>query len=110
MKASMGSHQHKLALKRQALLLKIQAQRSLMGMHVDEVRQSMTVAGTILGFAGKMGNSARRHPLLGGLVLAAVLILKPRRVLSMAQTALMGWQVWNSVAGMRKRADNSKTP
>lgn len=106
----MGNHQEKLALRRQALLLKIQAQRSLLGMHCNEVRESMSVAQSIVGFIGKVGNSARRRPLLGGLALGAVLILKPRRVLAMAQTALMGWQVWNTVAGMRKRIQKSTDP
>lgn len=98
----MGNRQQRLVLKRQALLLKIQAQRSMLGMQCNEFRQSMAVTQTILGFIGKAGNTARRRPLLGGTILAAVLILKPRRVLSMAKTALMSWQIWNSVKAIRK--------
>ncbi|MDP1976555.1 YqjK family protein [Undibacterium sp.] len=103
----MGNHQERLALRRQALLLKIQAERSLMTIHCKDFKQSMGMADVAAGLLGKAGQIARQRPLLGGIAIAAILVLKPRRIFSFAKSALLGWETWRSVATIvqRMRAD-----
>ncbi|MFZ6743016.1 hypothetical protein ACO0LC_07330 [Undibacterium sp. JH2W] len=105
------SHLGKLALRRQALLLKIQAERSLMTIHCQEFKQSIGMVGVATGMLGKAGQIARQRPLLGGIAIAALFILKPRRIFSFARSALLGWETWRSVAGIvqRMRTDVSDT-
>jgi len=110
----MDKRQERLALRRQALLLKIQAERGLMSIHYQELRESMGMAGVATGFLGKAGQIARQRPLLGGIALAAILILKPRRILSFARSAILGWETWRSIANIVQRvrtdASNSGKP
>lgn len=103
----MGKRQERLALRRQALLLKIQAERGLMTMHCQELKESMGMAGVATGLLGKAGQIVRQRPLLGGLAVAAVLIFKPRRIFSFARSAILGWETWRGVANIlqRVRAD-----
>lgn len=98
----MRKRQEKLALKRQALLLKIQAQRSLMHIQGKELRQSLSLVDLASDLFGKMGDSTRRHPILGLALAAAVLVLKPRRAFAIAKFALMGRQIWQSLSSLLK--------
>lgn len=107
----MGNRQERLALRRQALLLKIQAERGLMTIHYQELKESMGMAGGAASLLGRAGRLARQRPLLGGIAIAAVLIFKPRRIFSFAKSALLGWQTWRSLAnvfrGIRTDVSNS---
>ncbi|MFZ6872470.1 YqjK family protein [Undibacterium sp. Di27W] len=105
------SHLGRLVLRRQALLLKIQAERSLMAIHCQEFKESIGMVGVATGMLSKAGQIARQRPLLGGLAIAALFILKPRRIFSFARSALLGWETWRSVAGIvqRMRTDVSDT-
>ncbi|MES2039162.1 MAG: YqjK family protein [Pseudomonadota bacterium] len=107
----MGNRQERLALRRQALLLKIQAERGLMTIHYQELKESMGMAGGAASLLGRAGQFARHRPLLGGIAIAAVLIFKPRRIFSFAKSALLGWQTWRSLANVLRgiRTDVSNT-
>ncbi|MFZ6718968.1 YqjK family protein [Undibacterium sp. Ji49W] len=104
----MVKRQEKLAQKRQALLLKIQAQRSLVTIYGTEIRQSLSLVDMASELFGKMGNSARRRPIASLLITAVVMILKPARAFAVARSALMGWQIWQSLSSLVKHLRQSR--
>lgn len=106
----MGSNQERLALRREALLVKTQAQRHLMILHGRELKQSLEMADLALGLCSKANTEIRRHPSFAMALAALVLALKPKRAMSLLKTALDGWQIWRRLAPLlrRFRATSSK--
>ncbi|MFZ6770728.1 YqjK family protein [Undibacterium sp. Di26W] len=104
----MAKRQEKLAQKRQALLLKIQAQRSLMTIYGTEIRQSLNLVDMASDLFGKMGDSARRRPIVSIIITAVVMVLKPKRAFAVAKSALMGWQIWQSLSSLVKHLRQSR--
>ncbi|MFZ6771982.1 YqjK family protein [Undibacterium sp. SXout7W] len=105
----MNSHREKLALRRQALLLKTQAQRQLITLQYRELRQSLELVELAAIACRATGNAIRKRPLLGIVIAAAVTILKPARAFTLAKTALLGWQAWKKLAPVMQRARSTET-
>jgi hypothetical protein len=99
----MKKRQEQLALQREALLLKSQALRGLMAIHSNELRQSLSLADYALKLYGSVSSTVRRRPFLGVAITAAVFILTPKRIYSVAKSALLGWQTWQGLAAVMKR-------
>lgn len=103
----MGDDLERLALRRETLLLKSQAQRDLMVLHGRELKKSLEGVDLIWQLSAKAGSEIRRHPSLGVALAALVLALKPRRAASLLKTALSGWQIWRGLAPLLRRFRSS---
>lgn len=109
----MSKHLEKLALRRQALLLKTQAQRQLVTLQYRELRQSLELVELAAHACQVTGSTIKKRPLLGIAIAAAIVIMKPARAFSLAKTALLGWQTWKNLAPALqqiRRQSATKTP
>ncbi|MBI3285907.1 MAG: hypothetical protein HYZ65_13815 [Burkholderiales bacterium] len=102
----MESKLEQLALRRQALLLKSQAQRNLVRLYGKEIKQSLGWADLAWDVCGKVGAAVQRRPAIGAAVLAGILLLKPRRAISLSKSALNAWQLWQKLAPLLQRFQN----
>jgi hypothetical protein len=96
----------KLRLRRQALVTKSQAERMLLVLQGQQLKQSLSFADLGMQIAGKL----RQHPSLGISLLVTTVILKPRRIISLLKKALSAWQVWQLVAPSLKKVREAAAP
>jgi hypothetical protein len=98
----MTERSEKLALRRQSLMVKIQAQRQLLNLQTQDLQQNIVVAE--LGFSlGRIAlGKIRKQPLLGVALGAALIIIKPARLLTITSNTLQAWRIWREVAPMFK--------
>ncbi len=89
-----------LSLRRETLIAKSRAERMLLTQHSKQLRRSLLLADTGLQLLAKI----RQRPAIGIGLLAASIIIKPRRILSILKNGLLGWQIWQSVAPAFKHA------
>lgn len=91
-----------LALRREALLLKIRAQRQLLTLQLQDVKQSTEVAELGYQCASNAVGALRRRPLLAVAIGAGLLLVKPSKIVSLSRTALNTWQIWKVIAPLIK--------
>ena len=94
----------RLQLRRQALIAKSQAERMLVVLHVQQLKQSLTLADVGVKIAKKLV----QRPIMGiGIVLASF-VITPRRLLPLLKKALSVWQIWQLVAPSLSHFGNKK--
>lgn len=86
----MSSLRNKLSDHRQFLLAKIQVERSLIGLHGQQIRYSLSIVDRGLEIVSKL----KSHPTIYLGLLTAVLIIKPRRLFSALKTGVFAWQIF----------------
>lgn len=86
----MSSASKRLGERHQLLLGKIQAERLVLAQHGRQIRLSLSVVDLGLGLVKKI----RPHPALAAGLLAAVVILKPKRLLPILKSGLFVWKIW----------------
>ncbi|MFZ6847027.1 YqjK family protein [Undibacterium sp. RuRC25W] len=92
-----------LALQREVLLLKIRAQRQLLALQVEDLKQSTEVAEFGYHCARRLVGTLRHQPLLTAAITAAALLIKPTRIASVAKAAINTWQMWRAIAPLIKQ-------
>lgn len=102
----MSAYKEKLAFRREALLLKVHAQRQLLSLQTQELQQSIEFAEFSLNCAAKVVVAVRKKPILGVVLAAAVYVVKPARALSIITTSLRAWQTWRKLAPLLKQTEN----
>ncbi|MBC3935109.1 YqjK family protein [Undibacterium rugosum] len=93
----MHKQAHQLARRKQALLVKIQAQRQLFSLQKSELSGSLNLAAAGQRLGINLFGRAKQHPLLTATLAAGLVWLRPRRVLSIAKTALQAWMIWREI-------------
>lgn len=96
----------KLKQRRQALITKIQAERMLLVLHGQQLKQSLTFADMGVQIAGKLA----QRPILGLGILLATFIVKPRRIVPLLKKALSVWQLWQMVAPSLNKLKKATVP
>ena len=84
----------RLRLRRQALITKSQAERMLLVLQGQQIKQSLTLADIGMQIAGKLF----QQPIVGIGVLLVGVAIKPRRILPLLKKALSFWQIWQLIA------------
>ena len=102
----MSRHAEKLRLRRQALVTKSQAERMLLVLRGQQLRQSLVFADLGMQIAGKL----TRRPIIGLGVLLATIIVKPRRIMPLLKKALSAWQIWQLVAPSLNKMKQAAAP
>ena len=92
-----------LAMRREALLLKIGAQRQMLALQLQGIKQTTDVAELGYSCANGILHKLIQRPLLAATIGAVILIIKPARIASMSKTALKTWQIWQVIAPVIKR-------
>lgn len=101
-----SAYKDKLALRREALLLKVHAQRQLFSLQTQELQHSIEFAEFSLNFAAKVFVTIKNKPILGAVLAAAVYVVKPARALSLIVTSLRALQTWRKLAPLLKQTQN----
>jgi hypothetical protein len=102
----MSRHAEKLRLRRQALVTKSQAERMLLVLRGQQLRQSLTLADMGIQIAEKLA----QRPIIGLGVLLAAFIIKPRRIVPLLKKALSVWQIWQMVAPSLNKIKKAAAP
>lgn len=79
---------------------RIAQQRASLRQQLAPVRGVLEVPQRILKVKQEGIALARKHPLIVGGVIVALVVLRPRTVLRWAGRALGAWRTWRSVSGM----------
>ena len=87
-----------LELRRQALLLKISAQRQVLALQLQDMKQSANIAELGYRFVSGVIGKLRKNPVLGVAIGAGMLLIKPTRITSISKTAFKTWQIWRVIA------------
>ncbi len=95
----------KLKLRRQALVTKSQAERMLLVLHGQQLKQSLAFADMGVQIAGKLA----QRPIIG-LGVLLVTIIKPRRIIPLLKKALSVWQIWQLVAPSLNKIKEAAAP
>ncbi len=93
----MHKQAQQLALRKQALLVKIQAQRQLLSLQKSELSGSLNLAAASQRLGLNLFSRAKDHPLLTATLAVGLVLLRPQRVLSIAKTALQAWMIWREI-------------
>ena len=96
----------RLQLRRQALITKSQAERMLLVLHGQQLKQSLTLADMGMQIAGKI----IQRPIVGLGVLLAGFVIKPRRILPLLKKAISLWQIWQMIAPSLNKIKKSTAP
>ncbi|MFC3109828.1 YqjK family protein [Undibacterium arcticum] len=89
----MSKHAQHLAQRRQALIARSQQQRAIISLQAQQLTRSLSIVDLGLAMVAKV----KGNPLLLSAVLLGLLVIKPRRVLSVLRTGLVALQAWRSV-------------
>lgn len=100
----MSSATKKLSERHQILLCKIHAERLLLAQHGQQIRQSLSLLDLGLGLVKKI----RPHPALAAGLLAALIALKPKRLLPILKSGLFVWKIWQKFEPLFKVRCESK--
>ena len=96
----------RLQLRRQALIAKSQAERMLVVLHGQQLKQSLRLADIGIQIAGNLS----QRPIIGiGLVFASLMI-KPLRLVPLLKKALSVWQIWHLIAPSFSKLKKSAAP
>ncbi|MEB0137954.1 MULTISPECIES: YqjK family protein [unclassified Undibacterium] len=102
-----------LALRRQALLVKIHAQRCLLGLQTEQLSHSFDTVDAAYTYLAKVFALIRQRPLLSASAAALLFIVKPRRLISLSTSTLTAWQIWRRLSPLLKqwqaRSDHTPT-
>jgi hypothetical protein len=90
-----------LQLRKQALLLKIKAQRQLWHLQTEQFRSEHRLADMAQRVIGQAGDTLKKRPLTIGLGILALAVLKPGRALRLAQAGLQAWRLWQDLSASR---------
>ena len=90
----MSTHAQQLAQRRKALIARCQHQRAIISMQTERLTKSLSIVNLGLAAVAKVKN----NPLLVSAVVVGLLVIKPRRVLSLLETGLVALQAWRSLA------------
>lgn len=101
----MASATEKLSERHQILLGKIQAERLLLAQHGQQIRLSLSLVDLGFGLLKKI----RPHPALAAGLLAAIFVIKPRRLLPVLKSGLFAWKIWQKFEPLLKVRCESKT-
>lgn len=88
----------RLELRRHALLAKSQQQRETLQLHATQIRQSLSLADA----GWRMVSQIKRHPLIVAGVVAAAVVVKPRKLFSLFNKGLFAWRIWQEIRARRK--------
>ncbi len=102
----MSKHAENLKLRRQALITKSQAERMLLILRGQQLRQSLGLTDMGMQIAGKLV----QRPIIGLGVLLATIIIKPRRIIPLLKKALSVWQIWQLVAPSLNKIKKAAAP
>lgn len=91
----MSQRRHELARKRQALSLKIQAQRQLFALEFSPLEQDLQVLEKGLSLGRLLTGFCLQHPGKMGALLALITWIKPSRVLHSASKLVQAWLLWD---------------
>lgn len=93
----MPSREIELALKRGQLQERIAQQRATIATQMRPVAAALATADRAIA-VGRTGIAyVKRHPMQLGLALAALVILRPRRVWRWGRRAFLAWGVWRKL-------------
>jgi hypothetical protein len=96
----------KLRLRRQALVTKSQAERMLLVLHGQQLKQSLAFADMGVQIAGKLA----QRPMIGVGILLTTIIVKPRRIIPLLKKVLSVWQIWQLVAPSLNKIKKAAAP
>ncbi|MFZ6863468.1 YqjK family protein [Undibacterium sp. Ji67W] len=99
----MPAHPNQLAQRREALLLKIRAQRQVLTLQTQDIRQSLDIAEFGYQCASTVISRIKQRPLAAIAIAAVVFVIKPTRIASVSKTALKTWQIWRTIVPVIKR-------
>lgn len=102
----MSGHAEKLLLRRQALIAKSQAERMLLVLQGRQLKASLSFAEMGVQVAEKLV----KRPAIAAALVAAILILKPRRILPFLGKALSVWQIWQRMAQALRKIQAASAP
>jgi hypothetical protein len=102
----MSRHAEKLRLQRQALVTKSQAERILLVLHGQQLKQSLAFVDMGIQIVGKLAQS----PIIGLSVLIVSIIIKPRRIVPLLKKALSTWQIWQMLAPSLNKIKKAAAP
>ncbi|MBC3861472.1 hypothetical protein H8K32_05110 [Undibacterium jejuense] len=94
---------NQLAQRREALLIKIRAQRQVLTLQTQEIRQSLDIAEFSYQCASSVITKVKQQPLAAIAIAAVVFVIKPTRIASLSRTALKTWQIWKTIVPVIKR-------
>ena len=92
-----------LSLRRQALLVKIHAQRRLLGLQTEQLSHSFDTVDAAYTYLAKLVTIIRQRPLLSASAAALLFIVKPRRLISLSTSAMTAWQIWRRLNPLLKQ-------
>lgn len=95
---------HRLAQRRIALLKKSGQQRNALQLQALQARQSLSVVDAGLRIAGHV----KRHPLIIAGVVAAAVIVKPKKLFSWLNKGMVVWRVWQGIRPRTTSGDVQK--
>ena len=104
----MSTQQNQLAQRREALLLKIRAQRQILTLQTQDIRQSLDIAELGYQCASSVMSRIKQRPLVAIAIAAAVFVIKPTRIASVSRSALKTWQIWRAIAPIIQQFSASK--
>jgi hypothetical protein len=83
-----------LAERRGRLLERITAQRAALGRELAPVSQALAFTGRVADRYHSALSWLRARPLVTGLLVAGLFLLRPRRSWRLARWGLLGWRLW----------------
>ncbi len=104
----MSLRRQELARKRQALSLKIQAQRQLFALEYQPLQQDLQVLEHGLSLSRVLARFCLQNPGKVGLIMALIGWLKPRRVIHAGQRILQAWLYWDKLKQWLARYTSAK--
>ena len=90
-----------LQLRKQALLLKIQAQRQLWHLQTRQFRAEHQLTDLAQRALGQAGDALKKRPLMISLGILAIAVIKPGRMLNILQSGLQVWRLWQDLSPSR---------
>lgn len=102
----MSKLSERLQLRREALTTKSQAERMLLVLHGQQLKQSLAFADMGMQITGSLA----RRPIVALGVLLSAFIIKPRRIVPLLKKALSVWQIWQMVAPSLNKIKRAAAP
>lgn len=106
----MSRRLNELHLRRGRLLERIATQRTALGREMQPVRVALHATDRVLVRVRSVSDYVKRHPGLVAFAVAALFILKVRRIWRWTRRGFLVWQTWHSVSsrlsafGLRARS------
>ncbi len=87
-----------LAERRGRLRERIAAQRTRLAHDMAPISNALAFTGRLSARYHRAAAWMREHPVLAGTVVAALVLLRPRRTWKLARWGLLGWRLWRASA------------